>query len=665
MSRAHRLLFSLSCATLAACQTGVEVAEVPAVQITPDRVRFGALEIGDRSERIVEVRNTGEGQLIVAGLSLAPAGELELSWYTAARPEPRPADAAGTLRVAPGEALFLVVTYTPRDDGADEGLITFATNAPEHRNVTVPVTAGSGPPEIAVSPQTVDFGRIAAGETGRQRVTVTNAGLRPLHLTRVGLDGSTDFSVHLAGRDPRRAPEALADPDGDGEPGLAPGAHVELELRYAPRVEGPDSGSLLLYSDDPGRPMVEVTLVANGDTPCLEVTPRAIEMPTSLVHRVDSRPFDIESCGSATLEIHGIRLSDDSDPAFTLAADSLPGLPALLPAAEEGAPRPSRGIRVDFEPRDARVHQGTVLIESNDPLAPVREVRLLGRGVLNACPQARVTHDYYSVRPDDVVVLDGSPSVDPDGPDNRPVAYEWVVTGRPEGSVAQPLEAVGGGGVGPPDDPSTPTAAFRVDLAGTYTVELRVTDRLGLDSRACDTAAVVVIDAEAEAGIQVQLTWTTGDGAETAEQGADVDLHLLHPAGERWFEAPLDCFYANPQPDWGQLGNPADDPVIDRDAVDGRGPENLSLALPENTELLGRPYLVGVHYYNAYDRQTNEPFGAATARVRIFLDGVLAWDAGERLLEAEDHFWRVAEVHWPAREVVARDEYETQRPAER
>jgi hypothetical protein len=46
----------------------------------------------------------------------------------------------------------------------------------------------------------------------------------------------------------------------------------------------------------------------------------------------------------------------------------------------------------------------------------------------NACPEARTTQDEIEVWPLDVVVLDGSPSFDPDGPSDRPVRYEWVVT---------------------------------------------------------------------------------------------------------------------------------------------------------------------------------------------------------------------------------------------
>jgi hypothetical protein len=55
------------------------------------------------------------------------------------------------------------------------------------------------------------------------------------------------------------------------------------------------------------------------------------------------------------------------------------------------------------------------------------------------------------------------------------VTYEWVITERPEGSISQPGEVIDPNDPQNPvsDDTTTPTAVFFVDLAGTYTAELR------------------------------------------------------------------------------------------------------------------------------------------------------------------------------------------------
>ena len=61
--------------------------------------------------------------------------------------------------------------------------------------------------------------------------------------------------------------------------------------------------------------------------------------------------------------------------------------------------------------------------------------------MLNACPQARAAQEEFYVVPLDVVTLDGSPSIDQDGPNNRPVSYEWIITNRPDHSISQPHES--------------------------------------------------------------------------------------------------------------------------------------------------------------------------------------------------------------------------------
>ena len=80
-------------------------------------------------------------------------------------------------------------------------------------------------------------------------------------------------------------------------------------------------------------------------------------------------------------------------------------------------------------------YTGVLRVHSDDPVYPVMEIPLSGRGIHNECPEALVQQGEMNVRPLDVITLDGTPSVDVDGPDGRPLNYEWVVIQRPEGST--------------------------------------------------------------------------------------------------------------------------------------------------------------------------------------------------------------------------------------
>lgn len=253
-----------------------------------------------------------------------------------------------------------------------------------------------------------------------------------------------------------------------------------------------------------------------------------------------------------------------------------------------------------------------------------------------ACPAPRPLLDIDAIA-GDVVRLDARDVV-PDG-----LRWAWVVVARPEGSTSNPVESYFNNASpadgGSADDDSTPTAHFFIDLAGHFAFELRVF-RDG-----CDPAAVpFAIDTPVPPGFTVQLVWhTPSDPDETDDDGADLDLHLLHPNAPGWAESPFDCFSANPTPDWGQLEDARDDPALDVDDTDGAGPENITLTLPENTAALGAPYLVGVEA-RSDARAGGMGWGPSEATVRVW--GAGAFVEASRVLAPGDR-WIPFAVHAP------------------
>jgi hypothetical protein len=496
----------------------------------------------------------------------------------------------------------------------------------------LPIEVDAAAPEIHVAPKTLDFGRVPAGNAKVLKSRLTNLGLYPLRVESVAVMGSPDFAV-----------------DGGDGAVVAPGGALDLQVTYAPESEGPDTGVLRVRSDDPVRPIHEIGLRGNAGAPCIRVTPADREFPPTTVGRTDARVVTIESCGGEALTIREVRVEGA---AFSVG--DLPPLPAALPAAQSGAPAPARDVEVRYTPPDDGVHAGTLVIVSDDPATcddagDCRvEVPLLGRGTLNECPQPRVVQAEFEVHPLDVVDLDGAASFDADG---AITGWRWVVVQRPDDSTQVPVERFRDPGRpqdgGAPDDPATPGAQFFVDLAGDYVLELRVTDDGGATtpSESCDGAAAQVrIHARPDQAIHVQLVWhTPGDPDETDEWGADVDLHFFHPTARGWDTGPLDCHYQNPHPDWGAPGD-AHDPHLDLDDTDGAGPENVNLDEPEDTAAYAGGYRVGVHYYGDTDFELG-PLGPSDATLRVYLDGVLAWEATRRLQRTDD-WWRAAEIRW-------------------
>lgn len=473
-----------------------------------------------------------------------------------------------------------------------------------------------------------------------QTLTITNTGDATATLTQFVQTGSASIAVLLQGLDPRRAGDALADPDADGTPGLSPGAHVDLEIRVpAPDAERDVAVLRFLSADEPP---LEVTVTDFNPQTCLAAEPGALEWQTRIGAR-EAQSLTLTPClPGATVTVNDVKFSGPNADVFRLAPDSPPA-PWTIDAPTE--------VRVEFLPVAAGPAEASLDLgfAADGPVDEVQSIALRGIARENQCPQAWPAQTSFQVPWGTVIALDGAASVDPDGPDGRPVTYEWLVLERPEGSTSMPRESLPGGGPdGPPDDSRTPAAAFFVDMAGRYTLELRVTDEQGLSNDACDAAddRIVVIDSRPRPEVEVLLEYGP-------VEGADLDLHLKHPNGD-WFIAPGDCYYGNPTPDWGFLGDRSDDPNLLTDAPGE--PERLLLARPENTEDLGSPYTVGVHGYDV-PQGVSVPF---TVTIRV--NDEIAYTSPPEVMVAQNGFCIIAGIDWPAGTVTPSVECGPSRP---
>lgn len=131
-----------------------------------------------------------------------------------------------------------------------------------------------------------------------------------------------------------------------------------------------------------------------------------------------------------------------------------------------------------------------------------------------------------------------------------------------------------------------------------------------------------------EAGLRVQLAWDTDI--------TDVDLHLLKPGGS-YRDSFSDCYYANPNPDWGTTGDTGDNPQLDVDDTQGYGPENIRVDPGEDGN-----YRVIVHYYS------DDGQGPSVSWVEIYVNGQRAGSFGPHELPSTGALWQVADVDWPS-----------------
>ncbi len=665
----------LAALALGACGDKLKGDKAPILTFDPDPPawQFPKIQPGDYPggiDKEVTVANEGEGALKLAHFAPHFSGDYNLYFYrNGDRAHQLEAVVGGVnklatekddlLDIAPHEDVTFVLNYKPTVEGAATGDLTFITNDGVHPNEKIEIVSEEGAPEISVAPNSLDFGRVATGgETDAQLVTVTNIGQLVLNITGANVSGN-GFSAWMGETALADDSSLLDDPDADGQPGLSPGKSFQIGVKFKNEIDGPADGVLAIASNDPNAARVDVKLTANGASPCIRVSPQGEDGLSFGGVQIDGRlqkAITIESCGGQPLRIDSVAMTDNSDPAITLVAETVPTLPALMPAMSPGQPLPNRNIKLQCSPTESKAYGGWVEVKSNDPINGSVKVKVTCLGVLNACPRPGVAMDEFHVSPLDSVSLDASPSTDEDGPGGKPVQYTWEVVDAPSGSSSYAVERLSGNPQAPlsgatPDDPATPHAVFFVDVVGTYTLKLHVKDNLDQEapSENCpEPVATVTIVAESDEDIHVEMSWSTpGDNNETDANGSDVDLHMLHPRGTNWGQILLDCYYAQPTPDWGQSGNPADDPTLDLDDVDGAGPENITLNDPEDTAALGHPYRVGVDYYRSQHNDSFQDYGPSFVTVKVYLGGQLAWqnDEPKQLTNTHD-FWEVAQIIW-------------------
>ncbi len=298
-------------------------------------------------------------------------------------------------------------------------------------------------------------------------------------------------------------------------------------------------------------------------------------------------------------------------------------------------------LTVRFHPTSQGDHTATVSIASNDPDEDPYSIQLSGVGdppalgkapiascevsadgqsgqaiqILHACPSGNCP----------TAVWDGSGSSDPS---NLPLTFSWTLS-PPTGSASTMSSA------------SSMTPSATLDVAGTYSGTLIVTNSNGQDSQPC-TATVEAIPNE---NFRIELSW--------ANSGDDMDLHLLQAQPQGTPRTDGDCYYANCQtggwggttPDWGVAGFADDDPALDLDDIPGVGPENINIPQPANAPYDGW-YQVFVHDYpgSVYEASND-------VTVNIYLNGILQ-QTYNFSMSGEDDDYYVAKIEWPSGAIV-------------
>lgn len=171
---------------------------------------------------------------------------------------------------------------TAIDPGQYQGLIEFASNDPARPTASIPVSlAVTAAPVIGVLPNPVEFAGVPVDSAAQSSVTIRNTGDLPLILSGASTSGSAAFTV---------APlDATV---------VAPGGSTRLQVLFSPVSPGSHQGTLLLASNSPVSPQLEIPLNGTAVTGgVLRGTPASLDL-TLVSGTTGTLPLTLRNTGS-------------------------------------------------------------------------------------------------------------------------------------------------------------------------------------------------------------------------------------------------------------------------------------------------------------------------------------------------------------------------------
>ena len=208
--------------------------KTPVISFFPSEIYFGrTLEVGQSKTVEFKIENTGAGPLEITGYS-APEG-------IAMEPS--------ALTIAPGESKTVQITLTPTQAGTLSGKITLQHGEQSVGTLEIPfldlTIEAPQLPVISLVQENLSLGEIEVGKDVTKTFTITNTGSGPLTIT--------DIQSNIAGI-------AFS----ETQLTVPPGQSQDITVTFSPPAEGPITGTIDVFSDDPEKASISLSITGSA-----------------------------------------------------------------------------------------------------------------------------------------------------------------------------------------------------------------------------------------------------------------------------------------------------------------------------------------------------------------------------------------------------------------
>lgn len=310
------------------------------LNVSQGSLTFGTTSVGSASAaQIVQMENTGTAAVHVLDV-MAPAGFAATTDCATVQP-------SGTCSIS--------ISFQPQAAGTTLGALEISSDSVSSLEfVSLLGTGAAG--SVALSPQSIDLGRVLLGRTSAGTATLRNTGSAPVTITGIFIAG-TDFGL--------AASTTAADPC-TANGALAAGASCTIALVFAPTSAGTERATLSVATSATALPL-KVALSGVGTQPELVVNPASLAFGNVAVG--DTAALSLTLRNVSALAVNGLGFV--TTPGFTVSSSC--GLTTLIAGS-------SCAVTVAFHPTAAGSASGGLTIMSDDPASPI-VVHLTGNGV--------------------------------------------------------------------------------------------------------------------------------------------------------------------------------------------------------------------------------------------------------------------------------------------
>ena len=290
-------------------------AVAPILRLNSAAIDFGAVNVNSTKaassfspSRVITVYNDGNDTLSINSASSSnPAFVVS---------------PLSSVSIPPGGSSTIDVSFAPNVIQQFNGTLTVNTNAGSQ---VISVTGQGSGPLLLVTPNQLDFGIIATGQSKTLSLSVSNTGNAPVSIASI-TSPLAPFSVSFIGT---------------GTSTLLPGTSTTILVSYQPLVSGSASGSFVISSDSISGDLT-VNLQGAAAPPNLQITPNPVVFSQTAVSQTQTLNFAITNSGQAAITVSNIDLPQAP---FTLSG--VPATPFVL------APGQSAPCKIQFAPSSA------------------------------------------------------------------------------------------------------------------------------------------------------------------------------------------------------------------------------------------------------------------------------------------------------------------------